>query len=322
MEDHCRWKFHGFPEGNTYSGRLRYIQNCRSVIVTHEPRWLQHWTHLYNADWNSPDQNIVFVPPAIGPGEGVLVHDGDKERRDRTWERLPETMDRLLADDKLAKKIADNQWQFFRERWVSILGREEVELEGFLWYQSVDVRCLTFSLSLFDFLLFLIIFYSSPICPFRYISPASAACYWRKAIRGLAQVSNKISRSFQLMVFREALLLSSFRQSACPSLAFVRETWLANHWNVFHSLTPLLLSLGSEIRRLSKRGRNLLREFHASWNESSWNRSSSTRRDYIEIQARLDLEFRDKFRERIDPVRFCFQLLLFLVFSLFGFCFL
>jgi len=105
MQDHCRWKFHGFPEGNTYSGRLRYIQNCRSVIVTHEPRWLQHWTHLYNADWNSPDQNIVFVPPAIGSGTG-----------DRTWERLPETMDRLLRDDKLARKIADNQWNFFRER--------------------------------------------------------------------------------------------------------------------------------------------------------------------------------------------------------------
>lgn len=142
MEDHCRWKFHGFPEGNTYSGRLRYLQNCRVVIVTHEPRWLQHWTHLYNADWDSPDQNIVYVPKAIGePTEtnGILVHDGDGREvgRDRTWERLPETMDRLLNDDKLAKKIADNQWKTFRER---------------------------------------------------YITPASATCYWRKALWGLAKV--------------------------------------------------------------------------------------------------------------------------------------
>jgi hypothetical protein len=142
MEDHCRWKFHGFPEGNTYSGRLRYLQNCRVVIVTHEPRWLQHWTHLYNADWDSPDQNIVYVPKAVTePVEtsGNVVHDdkGGEIGRDRTWERLPETMDRLLADDALAKKIADNQWAFFRER---------------------------------------------------YITPASATCYWRKALNGLAKV--------------------------------------------------------------------------------------------------------------------------------------
>lgn len=117
MADHCKWKFHGFPEGNTYSGRLRYLQNCRVVIVTHEPRWIQHWTHLNNPDWNSLDQNIVYVPKALGEGQGVLVHDNEgHESYDRTWERLPETMDALLSDDAHAKRIADNQWTFFRER--------------------------------------------------------------------------------------------------------------------------------------------------------------------------------------------------------------
>ncbi|EST09407.1 Lipopolysaccharide-modifying protein [Kalmanozyma brasiliensis GHG001] len=138
MEDHCKWKYHAFPEGMTYSGRLRYLQNCRSVIVTHEPRWIQHWTHLYNADPTSPDQNIVFVPEYTGEDPGVEVED---ERgnvyRDRTWMRLPEVMDALLADDDKAKRIADNQWSYFRER---------------------------------------------------YVSPASAACYWRKAIKAYAGV--------------------------------------------------------------------------------------------------------------------------------------
>lgn len=124
MEDHCRWKFHGFPEGNTYSGRLRYLQNCRVVIVTHEPRWLQHWTHLYNARWDSPDQNIVFVDPPVAEDpdgtKGIMVHDkdGHDAGRDRTWERLPEAMERLLKDDSLAQKIANNQWNYFRERCV------------------------------------------------------------------------------------------------------------------------------------------------------------------------------------------------------------
>jgi len=138
MADHCRWKFHGFPEGNSYSGRLRYLQNCRCVIVTHEPRWIQHWTHLYNADTASPDQNIVFVPPAPAGTKGVPVKDNDDGpvRYDATWTRLPEVMEELLRDDSKAKRIADNQWTFFRER---------------------------------------------------YISPASAACYWRKALKGFAK---------------------------------------------------------------------------------------------------------------------------------------
>ncbi len=138
MEDHCKWKFQGFPEGNTYSGRLRYLQNCKTVIVTHPPRWIQHWTHLYNSDWNSPDQNIVYVPPALGDAQGVIVHDeGGKEFFDRTWERLNEVMEALLSDDDKARSIAENQWNYFRNR---------------------------------------------------YISPASAACYWRKLIKGFGSV--------------------------------------------------------------------------------------------------------------------------------------
>ncbi|CAD6893016.1 unnamed protein product [Tilletia controversa] len=138
MADHCRWKFHGFPEGNSYSGRLRYLQHCRSVIVTHEPRWIQHWTHLYNANTSSPDQNIVFVPPAPPGTEGTPVKDDDnaKVRYDTTWTRLPEVMEELLHDDAKTKRIADNQVAFFRER---------------------------------------------------YVSPASAACYWRKALKGFAK---------------------------------------------------------------------------------------------------------------------------------------
>ncbi|KAE8216578.1 hypothetical protein CF327_g296 [Tilletia walkeri] len=138
MADHCRWKFHGFPEGNSYSGRLRYLQNCRSVIVTHEPRWIQHWTHLYNANTSSPDQNIVFIPPPPPGTEGTPVKDDDNAqvRYDATWTRLPEVMEELLRDDAKAKRIADNQYDFFRDR---------------------------------------------------YISPASAACYWRKALKGFAE---------------------------------------------------------------------------------------------------------------------------------------
>lgn len=194
-----------------HSGRLRYLQNCKTVIVTHRPRWLQHWTHLYNANWTSPDQNIVLLPypdtnastpqpvdmdagpnlaprrdhsertsssssraaarararpgteaneplqpalanqgPAVQPpvGGGVTVAQSGPNRPvspevqedpDLAWSLLPTVMERLLANDTHARLIAENQWDFFRNR---------------------------------------------------YVSPASAACYWRKSIRGYASVQN------------------------------------------------------------------------------------------------------------------------------------
>lgn len=141
MEDHCRYKFHAYPEGNTYSGRVRYLQNCAVVIVTHEQRWIQHYTHLWNGEWGHPDQNIVYVPKPLDddPEKGILVHvqDSDKMVRNRAWERLPEVMDKLLKDDAMAQRIANNVLKTFRDR---------------------------------------------------YVTPATAPCYWREAIRAFASV--------------------------------------------------------------------------------------------------------------------------------------
>lgn len=141
MENHCQWKFQAVSDGNSYTGKLRYLQNCKTVIVTHQPRWLQHFTHLFNSDWSSPDQNIVMIPEPEEPPP--TLSDGQAPdpavETERMWRRLPETMTALLNDDKRAKQIAENQWNFFRNR---------------------------------------------------YVSPASAACYWRKAIKGYGSVQN------------------------------------------------------------------------------------------------------------------------------------
>lgn len=175
MEDHCRWKFHGFPEGNTYSGRLRYLQNCRVVIVTHPPRWIQHWTHLYNADPRSDDQNIVYLDPAPADAPGVLVHDErGNEFRDATWHNLPRTMDWLLHDDARAKLIADNQWNLFREKSVLFATSGALRRCG---GHSLTLACNQWALA-------------PALTPptNRYISPASATCYWRKLIKGFHSV--------------------------------------------------------------------------------------------------------------------------------------
>ncbi|KAM0793496.1 hypothetical protein ACM66B_000935 [Microbotryomycetes sp. NB124-2] len=94
-EQHCMYKYLGHVEGWAYSGRLKYLLQCRSVIVAHKMQYLQHFHHLFNDDWNSPEQNMV-----ISPGHN--------------FDELPATMNRLLKDEKRAEQIADNSFKYFR----------------------------------------------------------------------------------------------------------------------------------------------------------------------------------------------------------------
>lgn len=79
---------------------FRYLQQCRSVIVTHPLEYIQHYHHLFDTDPRSPDQNMVEVALPLG-------------------EHLGKTMDELLADDARAERIADNSWREFREGYIS-----------------------------------------------------------------------------------------------------------------------------------------------------------------------------------------------------------
>jgi len=120
-EQHCDYKFLAHVEGLAYSGRLKYLTQCRSVIVVrrsppstrlrqarspfphlqaHKMRYVQHFHHLFDADPTSPTQNLV-----LSPG--------------RNFDELPAVMDALLADDARAKQIADNSYRFWRH-WLSV----------------------------------------------------------------------------------------------------------------------------------------------------------------------------------------------------------
>ncbi|TNY17190.1 glycosyl transferase family 90-domain-containing protein [Rhodotorula diobovata] len=99
-EQHCDYKFLAHVEGLAYSGRLKYLTQCRSVIVAHKMRYVQHFHHLFDADPTSPTQNLV-----LSPG--------------RNFDELPAVMDALLADDARAKQIADNSYRFWRH-WLSV----------------------------------------------------------------------------------------------------------------------------------------------------------------------------------------------------------
>ncbi|EGG09242.1 uncharacterized protein MELLADRAFT_115837 [Melampsora larici-populina 98AG31] len=94
-EEHCQYQYLVHAEGYAYSGRLKYLQMCRSVIVSHEMKFIQHFHHLLDSNPNSPTQNIAL---AKGPG----------------FEGLPELMKSLINDQKKSKSIAENSNRLFK----------------------------------------------------------------------------------------------------------------------------------------------------------------------------------------------------------------
>lgn len=130
MEDHCGYMFVVQTEGNTYSGRLKYLLNCHSVVLSHELRWVEHFHHLLRH--SGPDQNYV--------------------RLKRDFSDLPKTMANLLKPKSMqfAEDIASNARATFRTRYLTpaagacywrALIRGWASVQGFepqLWVESEE----------------------------------------------------------------------------------------------------------------------------------------------------------------------------------------
>lgn len=57
MEEYCKYVYLGYVKGQSYSGRLKYLQKCRSFIVLHSLTWIEaHHGALIS---KGPDQNYV-----------------------------------------------------------------------------------------------------------------------------------------------------------------------------------------------------------------------------------------------------------------------
>jgi len=99
MEDHCGYMFTAQTEGNTYSGRLKYLLNCNNILLSHRLDWIEHFHHLLQS--SGTDQNYI------------------KLKRD--FRDLPKTMKSLLKPANLleAEAIANNARRTFRERYLT-----------------------------------------------------------------------------------------------------------------------------------------------------------------------------------------------------------
>jgi hypothetical protein len=99
MQDHCGYMFTAQTEGNTNSGRLKYLLNCHSILMSHDLRFIEHFHHLLRD--SGPVQNYV------------------KLRRD--FSDLPSKMESFLNPSSPAHSqvIADNALRTFRHRYLT-----------------------------------------------------------------------------------------------------------------------------------------------------------------------------------------------------------
>ncbi|KAK4055283.1 hypothetical protein OIV83_000566 [Microbotryomycetes sp. JL201] len=101
MDDHCKYRYLASAEGNSaYSGRLKYLALCHSVVISHKMQWTQHFHNALNSDPASPNQNIVIL-------------------KDKGWKDLPQVMDELISDQARAQQIADNAVRTLRDRYLT-----------------------------------------------------------------------------------------------------------------------------------------------------------------------------------------------------------
>ncbi|KAH9992694.1 glycosyl transferase family 90-domain-containing protein [Xylariaceae sp. FL0662B] len=97
MRDFCRFQYVAHTEGNSWSGRLRYLHNCDSVPVIHELDYLFHYAHLLKD--SGSHQNYVQVK--------------------RDWSDLETQMEALLASPHRARRIALESTRVFRDRYLT-----------------------------------------------------------------------------------------------------------------------------------------------------------------------------------------------------------
>ncbi|KAJ5155187.1 hypothetical protein N7492_007990 [Penicillium capsulatum] len=97
IEDHCRYMFMAHTEGASYSGRGKYLLNCRSVLISHSLTWREIHHAAFIPD--GPDANYVEVATDFSD--------------------LPEKMEFLLSHPDIAERIANNSAKTFRDRYMT-----------------------------------------------------------------------------------------------------------------------------------------------------------------------------------------------------------
>ena len=92
-----RYKYTVQTEGTSYSGRLKYLQLCRSALITHPLEWQEFHTHLMRLA--GPEVNYIEASENFG--------------------NLESAMEYYQAHDNEAELIAKNSYETFTRRYLT-----------------------------------------------------------------------------------------------------------------------------------------------------------------------------------------------------------
>ena len=96
-QDQCRYAMGAHTEGRSWSGRLKYLLNCHSVIFVHQLDWTTFYYHLLRP--SGEDQNVVST--------------------NREFSDLERNIESLMKDPARMQQIADNAAATFRDRYLT-----------------------------------------------------------------------------------------------------------------------------------------------------------------------------------------------------------
>ncbi|SPO37895.1 uncharacterized protein PSFLO_03372 [Pseudozyma flocculosa] len=170
MHEHCRRKYLIQSEGNSYSGRFKYLLACNSVSIAHPLEWTQHFHPALNSNNQSRQQNFVEL-------SGPLFEGLEDEVK-----RL-QTLDRggaARAGGNSPRRIAENAQRTLKERecrGASVATWPKLKRCGYRCRGSLnaDWRCSSFHMARGRY-------------DAGYLTPAATMCYTRAALRAYASV--------------------------------------------------------------------------------------------------------------------------------------
>ncbi|KAJ6014254.1 hypothetical protein N7540_008845 [Penicillium herquei] len=97
IEDHCRYMFVAHTEGRSFSGRGKYLLNCRSVMISHQLEWRE--AHHGAMVSSGVDANYIEVK--------------------KDFSDLSSKIDFLIDNPKVAEQVANNAVRTFRDRYLT-----------------------------------------------------------------------------------------------------------------------------------------------------------------------------------------------------------
>lgn len=109
MHEHCRHKYLIHSEGNSYSGRSKYLFSCHAVVIAHPLEWTQHFHPALVSDPASTQQNYIELAGPLFNGLEQLMKGLQALDSNST----------AMAGTNQPQKIADNAVQTLKQRYLT-----------------------------------------------------------------------------------------------------------------------------------------------------------------------------------------------------------